>query len=91
MVADMIRSDSLPSVTWPDAQYLPSVYGIPEAAEGPGNFSADGAGETAAHPLGPPQQPVPGGGGPPALRDLVVSVTFRTRPVPRPCIRALSG
>jgi phospholipase C len=43
MVPDMIRSDSLPSVTWPDAQYLPSVYGLPEAAEGPGNFSADGA------------------------------------------------
>jgi phospholipase C len=43
MVADMIRSDSLPSVTWLDAQYLPSVYGLPEGAEGPGNFSAAGA------------------------------------------------
>jgi len=43
MVADMIRKDELPSVTWLDAQWLPSVYGLPEAAEGPGNFSAAGA------------------------------------------------
>jgi len=43
MVADMIRNDTLPSVTWLDAQWLPSVYGLPEAAEGPGNFSAAGA------------------------------------------------
>ncbi len=42
-VADMIRSDDLPSVTWLDAQYLPSVYGLPEAAEGPGNYPAAGA------------------------------------------------
>jgi phospholipase C len=42
-VADMIRGDQLPSVTWLDAQYLPSIYGLPEAAEGPGNFSAAGA------------------------------------------------
>ncbi|GAA4206123.1 alkaline phosphatase family protein [Actinocatenispora rupis] len=43
MVADMIRKGDLPSVTWLDAQYLPSVYGLPEAAEGPGNFPAAGA------------------------------------------------
>ncbi|BCJ33974.1 putative non-hemolytic phospholipase C [Actinocatenispora thailandica] len=43
MVADMIRGGDLPSVTWLDAQYLPSVYGLPEAAEGPGNFPAAGA------------------------------------------------
>ena len=43
MVADMIRKDELPSVTWLDAQYLPSVYGLPEGAEGPGNYSAAGA------------------------------------------------
>jgi phospholipase C len=42
-VADLIRADKLPSVTWLDAQWLPSVYGLPEAAEGPGNFSAAGA------------------------------------------------
>jgi phospholipase C len=42
-VADIIRNDQLPSVTWLDAQWLPSVYGLPEAAEGPGNFSAAGA------------------------------------------------
>jgi len=42
-VADMIRANDLPSVTWLDAQWLPSVYGLPEAAEGPGNFSAAGA------------------------------------------------
>ncbi len=42
-VADMIRSGELPQVTWLDAQYLPTVYGLPEAAEGPGNFSAAGA------------------------------------------------
>jgi phospholipase C len=42
-VADVIRQDRLPSVTWLDAQWLPSVYGLPEAAEGPGNFSAAGA------------------------------------------------
>jgi phospholipase C len=42
-VADIIRRDELPSVTWLDAQYLPSVYGLPEAAEGPGHFSAAGA------------------------------------------------
>ncbi|TNC23544.1 alkaline phosphatase family protein [Amycolatopsis alkalitolerans] len=43
MVADLIRKDELPSVTWLDAQWLPSVYGLPEAAEGPGNLSAAGA------------------------------------------------
>ena len=42
-VADVIRRDELPSVTWLDSQYLPSVYGLPEAAEGPGHFSAAGA------------------------------------------------
>ncbi len=42
-VADIIRKDQLPSVTWLDAQYLPSVYGLPESAEGPGHFSAAGA------------------------------------------------
>jgi len=43
MVADMIRADELPSVTWLDAQWLPSVYGLPEGAEGPPAFSAGGA------------------------------------------------
>jgi phospholipase C len=43
MVADMILKDALPSVTWLDAQWLPSVYGLPEAAESPGNFAAAGA------------------------------------------------
>ncbi|MFF4741373.1 alkaline phosphatase family protein [Streptomyces sp. NPDC001262] len=42
-VADMIRGDGLPSVTWLDAQYLPSVYGLPEASEEPPNFPAAGA------------------------------------------------
>jgi phospholipase C len=42
-VADMIRKNELPSVTWLDAQWLPSVYGLPEGAEGPSNFSAAGA------------------------------------------------
>lgn len=43
MVADVIRRDELPSVTWLDAQYLPKVYGLPEGAEGPGNLVAGGA------------------------------------------------
>jgi phospholipase C len=43
MVADLIRKDELPAVTWLDAQYLPSVYGLPESAEGPGHYSAAGA------------------------------------------------
>ncbi|MEU7167553.1 alkaline phosphatase family protein [Streptomyces morookaense] len=42
-VADMIRRDELPSVTWLDAQYLPSVYGLPEASEEPPDFPAAGA------------------------------------------------
>ncbi|MEU5425003.1 alkaline phosphatase family protein [Streptomyces olivoreticuli] len=42
-VADIIRRDRLPSVTWLDAQYLPSVYGLPEASEEPPNFPAAGA------------------------------------------------
>jgi phospholipase C len=43
MVADMIRNDQLPSVTWLDPQWLPSVYGLPEASEEPPNFPAGGA------------------------------------------------
>jgi phospholipase C len=43
MVADMIRADKLPSVTWLDPQWLPSVYGLPEASEEPPAFSAGGA------------------------------------------------
>lgn len=42
-VADVIRRDQLPSVTWLDAQYLPSVYGLPEASEEPPNFPSAGA------------------------------------------------
>ncbi|MBO0810844.1 MAG: phospholipase C, phosphocholine-specific, partial [Microlunatus sp.] len=42
MVADVIRRGELPSVTWLDAQYLPSVYGLPEGAEGPGRVTAGG-------------------------------------------------
>ncbi|MCC3769653.1 alkaline phosphatase family protein [Streptomyces sp. UNOC14_S4] len=42
-VADMIRGDDLPSVTWLDAQYLPSVYGLPEAAEAPEHYPSAGA------------------------------------------------
>ncbi|MFB7629578.1 alkaline phosphatase family protein [Streptomyces sp. NPDC056149] len=42
-VADIIRNDELPSVTWLDSQYLPSVYGLPEASEEPPNLPAAGA------------------------------------------------